>query len=118
MQVVDMGATSVHGVRLARSMSSRSDTAASSARNRSRSKGPIANYANFTDDTKSEVKDLIKKFEPTEVFDTIDTLEVADSSDFMFCDCPSLLFGSRAMPRSRRRRQKIEFGAAKPGGSH
>ena len=36
------------------------------------------------------VKDVIQKLESTEVLDTIDTLEIADSSDDMLCDLPKL----------------------------
>ena len=36
------------------------------------------------------MKDLTKKFEPTEVFDTIDTLEIADSSVVMLCNLSKL----------------------------
>ena len=44
------------------------------------------------------LKDFIKKFKPTEVFDTIDTLEIADSSCDMLCDLSKLASDRKRCP--------------------
>ena len=66
------------------------------------------------------VTDLIKKFEPTELYDTIDTLEIADSSDDMLCDLSKLAFWTESdapfpplAPRNRIRRSKARKKALK-----
>ena len=68
----------------------------------------------------SNVKDLVKKFEPVEMCEAVDTLELDGSSDDMICDLAKLaawiegdsLFPPSA-PRDRVRRSKARMKALK-----